>query len=157
MKRKSLAVCLIVIGIFLTSGMISAAHAVIPAVANFKVTVTQNEMGNISPYKTFIAQIHFKAMDATTGTVSGYCPVSGDGPMILAGSYIVVGTVVYVNLTVTQKHTTTWRDAGVMQLQLNSTTLSGSFYQTRVDFNASGTLASRVFQNKFAAGTIAKQ
>ncbi len=156
MQKKFLAVSFIVIGIFLASAVISSAHAALPSgTINFAVKVTANEKGAVS--KTFTATMHIKALDTTTGTVSGYCPatVSGDGPMIMSGNYILIGTILYINLSVTQKHNTAWRDAGVMQIAFTdpTTLLKGTFFQTRTDFN----ISTKAFENGFASGTIAKK
>jgi hypothetical protein len=153
MRKRFLPVGLMVLGVFLISGVLHSAHAALPAGDMcWKVTKTQSEKGLVNPAQTFTVRMHLKALDASMGAAYGYVTVPGDNPFILSGNYFKIGANIYLNMVISQKHTNTWRDSGTMQITLNASTLSGTFYEIRSDFDTK----AKVFDSGYSSGNITK-
>jgi hypothetical protein len=81
----------------------------------------------------------------------GYITVGTDGPFIMSGSGIMVGTELVFTLSESQQHTSiTWRDSGVMHVTINTSTQNGTFYDIGHDFDPD----TRQFDNRFTAGNL---
>jgi len=121
--------------------------------STWTISLTQNEDGPASGSATVTAAI--TRMGGTYYTMQGCIILPDDGPVILAGGGVLIGETLYLNLIATQSHTgSTWRDTGVWQVQLNKTTINGTFYEVGHDFLTSSSGPSRNFGNHFNMGTI---
>jgi hypothetical protein len=81
----------------------------------------------------------------------GYVTVGTDGPFVMSGSGIMVGTELVFTLSESQQHTSeTWRDSGVMHVTINTSTQNGTFYDIGHDFNT----GTREFDQRFTAGNL---
>ena len=72
-------------------------------------------------------------------SAQGVITVPGENPMILSGGLVINGNNVLMNLTTTHDHHPQegWRDSGIMQINLDLSSLSGSGWQIRTDYNTS--------------------
>jgi len=117
----------------------------------FAVQITEDHGGPVN--KAFVTKMHAVAQDKVHSTVSGVMQFPDDGPFVMTGMAVVQGKAIFVNLTVTQAHTSEpWKDSGIMQIRLNSTTMKGSIWTIGHDFDTQ----NRVFDSTYASGTIAK-
>ncbi len=82
----------------------------------------------------------------------GYVTPSGDGPFIISGSGVLIGNTLFFTLTESQRHTDTWRDGGVMHVEIDKTSQGGTFYDIGHDFDTKST--SRAFDQRYTAGTL---
>jgi hypothetical protein len=116
-------------------------------------SVTYNKHGTASGSFSMTGAI--TRMGGTYYTMQGYTILPNDGPLILAGGGVLIGETLYLNLTVAQQHTdNSWRDTGVLHLQLNKTTLNGTFYDVGHDFDTDSIGPSPVFDSRFETGTV---
>jgi hypothetical protein len=85
----------------------------------------------------------------------GYVIPSGDGPFVMSGSGFMNGSTLVFTLSESQQHTSeTWRDSGVMHIEVDKTNLSGTFYDIGTDFD---TGPARTFGNhRYTAGTLTR-
>ncbi|MDD2903048.1 MAG: hypothetical protein PHU44_11515 [Syntrophales bacterium] len=83
----------------------------------------------------------------------GYVTQGSDGPFVISGSGFMMGTTLIFTLCESQKHTDTWRDGGVMHVEIDKTTQGGTFYDIGHDFNIDA--GSRAFDQRYTAGTLA--
>jgi hypothetical protein len=109
-------------------------------------SVTENISGTV---KMAVTQ-----MGGNYVTVQGYLELPDDGPVILSGGGALISDTVYLTVTATQKHTDKNRDTEVMNIQLNKTTLNGTFYSVGSDFDVSTAGASPKFDTRFTSGTL---
>ena len=117
----------------------------------FDVRITEDEGGQVN--KAITAKMHAVALDQIQSTVSGVVQSPDDGPFVMTGMAVVQGKSIFINLTVTQAHPSEpWRDTGIMQIRLNSTTMKGSMWTIGHDFNTQ----NPIFDSTYASGTIAK-
>jgi len=124
--------------------------------STWTLTITMNEKGTYSEPPTGTITMAITRMGGTYYTVQGYIiPTDDDGPFILAGGGVLIGETFYLNLSGTQKHTDKPnRDTEIMQVQLNKTTLNGTFYSVGRDFNLNDAGPSPVWDSRFQAGTL---
>lgn len=82
----------------------------------------------------------------------GKVTILADNPFYLGGTGIPSGKYMIFNLTTTQAHKDAWRDTGIMQVKLNTTTtpMKGTFYEIGTDFN----VKTKTFDNHLTSGTI---
>ena len=75
-----------------------------------------------------------------------------DNPAFLHGMAVIVGQEVWISASITQDHapSSPWRDSSVIQLRLNSSTLSGTFWGIATDFRTS----DLTFDHTYGAGTV---
>jgi len=73
------------------------------------------------------------------------------GPFLMGGSGVLVGDTIEFTLTGSQKHMVSgWRDRAVMHLIVDKTTLNGTFYAIRRDFNTN----TQEWSQNFTSGTF---
>jgi hypothetical protein len=82
----------------------------------------------------------------------GYVTAGTDGPFIISGSGVLIGNTLVFTLSESQQHTDTWRDGGVMHVEIDKTNQGGTFYDIGHDFNTNA--GSRVFDQRYTAGTL---
>ncbi|HOV88384.1 MAG TPA: hypothetical protein PLM79_18665 [Syntrophobacteraceae bacterium] len=82
----------------------------------------------------------------------GKATIADENPYYLGGTGMPAGKYVILNLTGTQSHKDGWRDTGIMQIQLNTSTspMKGTFYEVGTDYD----LNSKTFGNHFSKGTL---
>jgi len=83
----------------------------------------------------------------------GYVIPGNEGPFIVSGSGVMIENTIFFTLSESQKHTDTWRDGGVMHVEIDKTTQGGTFYDIGHDFNTDS--GSRTFDQRYTAGTLA--
>jgi hypothetical protein len=121
--------------------------------STWTVSVTQNEHGTVSESATMTGAVPH--VGGAYYTMQGYANVHGDGPFILSGGGVLIGETLYLNLATAQLHTDNdWRDTGVMHVQLDKTTLNGTFYEVGHDFKLSSAGPSPSFDTRFTAVTL---
>ena len=157
MKKKA-AVCVFLVSLGLS---ILGAPAVVAAQylgeTIWTVSLTQDEYGPKSQTHTMTGAI--TRAGGAYYTMQGYTIVPGDEPLILSGGGVLIGETLYLNLTSSLLHTDSpedWRDSGVVQIQINKTTLNGTFYAVYHNFKLSSTGPSPIFGSGFAAGTVTR-
>lgn len=117
----------------------------------WSVTVTEKETGPISPPDTFLSKFDVVYLGGASYALQGKALPPGDNPAILAGTAHIIGSDVYMNLSLTQTHVSEpWRDTGAMQVKLSLPGLNGTFYEVGNDFNPS----TRTFGPHYSAGTV---
>ena len=123
--------------------------------STWTVTITIREDGNVSENISGSVKMAITQTGGNYYTVQGYIELPDDGPYIMAGGGALIGETIYLNLTTTQKHTDgNWRDTGMMQVQLNKTTLNGTFYEIGYDFDVGSAGDSPHFADRFTGGTL---
>jgi hypothetical protein len=96
-------------------------------------------------------------MGGTYYSFQGYVIQQDDDPFIMVGGGVLVGNILYLNMTGTIKHTgSDWRDTEVLQVQLDKTTLNGTFYSVSRDFDVSSAGPSPDFDSRFQSGTFTR-
>jgi len=83
-------------------------------------------------------------------------PTDGDGPCVLAGGGVLIGETLYLSLAGSQHHTdgSGNRDTDVIHVELDKTTLNGTFYGVGNDFNISPDHYG--YGDHFSAGTLTR-
>jgi hypothetical protein len=116
----------------------------------FTVHLTENEDG---PYdETETAAIHLKSVDANAIIMTGTLLPPSSGTIFLSGIGQVAGEVITFNVNFTKDALTkSKRQAGAMQMVLDKSTLSGSFWMI-----VQGYSTPSEFGNNYGAGTITR-
>jgi len=100
---------------------------------------------------TFLSRFDVQYLGGASYALQGKALPPGDNPVILAGTAHIIGSDVYMNLSLTQTHVSeAWRDTGAMQVRLSLPSLNGTFYEVGNDFNPS----TRTFGPHYSAGTV---
>jgi hypothetical protein len=123
--------------------------------STWTISITLREHGSVSESASMTGAI--TRMGGAYYSFQGYVDVQDDGPFILAGGGVLIGDILYLNLTGTQKHTgNDWRDTEILHAQLDKTTLTGTFYSVGQDFDASTAGTTQNFDTRFQAGTLTR-
>jgi hypothetical protein len=154
MKNNTVNLFLMLVAWTLCLGVNNLSAAQYLGETTWTVSKNQNEHGTVTPPQTFTFTGAITRMGTKNYTMQGYVNVPGDDPYIAGGDGVLIGNILYITLRISQKHTDTWRDTGVMQVQLNKNTLSGTFYEVRKDFDTSTIGISPMFSNAFSAGSL---
>ena len=157
MRGRSILLLVAIAFSLLTAFTVPTVQAQIPKGDQcWTVRVTQTEKGPV-PAATpmiFTVKMHIVPQDAFQATVSGFVNEPGNNPFILTGTAALVNSSIYLNLATSQAHRSEpWRDSGVMQAVLSPTTLGGTFWEIRNDYNTS----TRQFVHGYSAGTLTKK
>lgn len=100
--------------------------------------------------ETFLMRVGVTHMGDSYFTVQGTVDIPDDNPVIMNGSAVIVGSVVFFTINLSQDHSPdSWRDTGSGQFRLDLSTLNGTFWVNNFDFN----ITSREFDQGYAAGT----
>jgi hypothetical protein len=151
--QEALLVAVIALGIFCFSAGTGLAQVLPKGDVCWTVKKTQDENGTASG--SYLMKLHLvRSSDGTQITASGVVSPPDDNSVFLTGIGSMVGTKIYMNLTDTQFHKDTWRDTGVVQAQLNATTLNGTFFEIGHDFKTDAT--DRKFDQRFSAGKLTR-
>ena len=81
--------------------------------------------------------------------LQGIAEPADDNPFIFGGTARLVGSEFLMTMNGSQEHTDSWRDTGTLHMCLDTKTLSGTFWQNRLDYNES----TREFDKGYASGT----
>jgi hypothetical protein len=123
--------------------------------STWTLSITLREHGPVSESASMTGAI--TRMGGTYYSFQGYVNVQDDGPFILAGGGVLIGDILYLNLTGTQKHTgNDWRDTEVLHAELDKTTLNGTFFSVGHDFDVSTAGTTQNFDTRFQAGTLTR-
>jgi hypothetical protein len=123
--------------------------------STWTLSITLREHGPVSESASMTGAI--TRMGGTYYSFQGYVSLPDDGPFILAGGGVLIGDILYLNLTGTQKHTDNdWRDTEVLHAQLDKITLNGTFYSVGQDFDANTAGTTQNFDIRFQAGTLTR-
>jgi hypothetical protein len=154
MKRGTVVLVIMAAVWLLLLGAPGQAAAQFLGQSTWTVSIAQDEKGPVSN-KSFTMTGAVTRLGGTYYAMQGYVILPDDGPFMLAGGGVLIGEALFLTLTTSQLHTDSpWRDTGVMQVQLNKTTLSGTFYEVGHDFRADSSGPSPVFDSRFTAGTV---
>lgn len=116
---------------------------------NYTVTDTTTDL--VLP-ATFVMTTDIVKMGTASYSLIGYLSVPDDNPVIFSGVGQFIGSTLYLSLIGSQNHLTGgWRDSSVFHAEINTSTLSGTFYDVGNDFNA--TTRARD-SSRYSAGTI---
>lgn len=151
-KGKAVFLFLALFAFQLVSAMVAppAAAQGVPDTLCLSVTLTENEAGPLPTPKKFKMNVRLATVNGTYFTIWGKVTVPQDGAFYVGGTGILETTWLTMNLTTSQKHTDAWRDAGIMQVKFNVSTLRGSFYEIANSFDTQ----NRVFDPMFSAGSL---
>lgn len=152
MRKTLLWMGLVVSGILLLSGALNSVQAAALPSGDICWTITQTQTEKGSSSQSFTLKMHLVASDTTIGTACGLVSVSGDNPSIISGTYFKSGSYIYMNLVMTQKHTDSERECGILQAKVSASSLGGTFFMIRNDFDTS----AKTFEDGYSSGTLVK-
>lgn len=116
----------------------------------WNLKITENETGPV-PTQTYLMKMHIAPIgNGTTASLTGKVIVSDDNSPLLTGIATVSSTMISGNLVGTQIHTGTSRDTSIIRMNMNPTTLSGTFYEVGHDFDR----GNHTFDERFTAGRL---
>lgn len=118
------------------------------------ITITMRENGIVTENMSGTVKMAVTQMGGNYVTVQGYLELPDDGPVILSGGGALINDTVHLTVIASQKHTDNNRDTEVMNIQLNKTTLNGTFYSVGNDFDVSTAGNSPEFDTRFSSGTL---
>jgi hypothetical protein len=76
-----------------------------------------------------------------------------NGPVLFTGGGVMIGDNLIFTLTQTQEHTdSSWRDGAVIQITIDKSTQSGTFYSVGHSFNKT----TRTYGQYYGAGTVTR-
>jgi hypothetical protein len=144
---------LLILAIMLIANWTGISDAAIAGEDDYcwNVRITQDETGPVTA-PLMLVKLHIVPIgNGTTAIMNGRINIVGDAPFMLNGVAAVGATFITANLTSSQKHTTNgWRDTGVMQVNINNSTMNGTFYEVGNDFDST----NHVFGPHYASGTL---
>ncbi len=160
MKVKSIAGSIMAAVVFILGLNISQALAGnsfnFLGETTWTVTINETYQNNVPIGTTFTMTGAISKLGGNYYLFQGYVLNSGDGPFLLAGSGVLNGGVLYLTLNTSQQHTDSQtdsnRDTGVMHVQVDPSTLSGTFYEVGHDFDR----VPHAFSERFTAGTVTR-
>ena len=155
---KKGTVSLVIMGVvgLLLLGAPSPGAAQYLGETTWTISKTQNEHGAVSPAQTFTLKGAITRMGGAYYTLQGYVDASPDGPFIVSGGGVLIGNLLYLTLSGSQKHTDPWRDTAVMHVEVDKGTLNGSFSSVMHDFDTATAGLNPIFDSSFAAGTFTR-
>lgn len=116
---------------------------------NLTITDTTTDTPILS---TFVLTTDIVKMGTASYSLIGYVTDPGDNPAIFSGVGQFIGSTLYLSLIGSQNHLIGgWRDSSVLHAEINTSTLSGTFYDVGNDFNA--TTRARD-SSRYTAGTV---
>jgi hypothetical protein len=158
MKVKPIAVSIMAAAVFILGLNISQALAGnsfnFLGETTWTVTINETYNNNVTIGTTFPMTGAISKVGGNYYLFQGFVQNSGDGPFLLAGSGVLNGGVLYLTLNSSQQHTDSQtdsnRDTGVMHVQVDPSTLNGTFYEVGHDFDR----VPHAFSERFTAGTV---
>jgi hypothetical protein len=115
----------------------------------WSVSKTENEQGP-DPEGPFIMRAGVTYVGGGYYTLQGIIQTPEPDPFIFGGTATVVGSKIYITINGSQDHSTNnWRDSGVMKIQLDSSTLGGTWWTNYMTFNT----VTHVAEINYSAGT----
>ncbi len=109
---------------------------------------TEDDHGSTD--ETYLTRIGVTHMGGSYCILQGIIEVPDDNRFILDGTAVIIGNEVFITMNGSQDHSPDpWRDTDIIQMRLNLSTLNGTFWGNRLDFNTS----TREFDHGYAAGT----
>jgi len=148
MKKSGLVILMILAALVLAWGTRAEAQTFLGEFC-WQITGTENESGPIPP-ETALARMGVTYLGGSYYLLQGIAN-SPDGPVILNGTGIFYGSQVLMSLSLSQDHTPFdhWRDSSIIQMTLNASSLSGTWWDVGNSFN----LTTRTFLPMYGAGT----
>jgi hypothetical protein len=155
---KKTVVCAFLVSLGLS---ILGAPAVVAAQylgeTTWTMTKTQDKNGPVIPPKAFTCTGAITRMGGVYYTMQGYGGnASAGGNPIFTGGGVLIGNLLYLTLSYSQLQTSTVRETGVIHLELDKTTLNGTFSDVAHNFDISTEGPNPVFSDFFAAGTLTR-
>jgi hypothetical protein len=149
MKKSGLAILMILAALVLAWGTRAEAQTFLGEFC-WQMTGTENETGPIIPPETALARMGVTYLGGSYYLLQGIAN-STDGPVILNGTGIFYGSQVLMSLSLSQDHTPIgpWRDSSTVQVTLNASSLSGTWWDVGSSFNPT----TRTFGPMYGAGT----
>jgi hypothetical protein len=121
--------------------------------ATWTISADHRESGPISP-QTFTMTGAITHVGGAYYAMQGYVSPPDEGPFIISGSGVLIGDTIFMTLGTSQQHRDYNRDTGVMHVELNQTSLGGTFYEVGHDFDTSSAGANPVFDSRYTSGTV---
>ena len=121
------------------------------------MTKNQDQNGSVIPPKALTFTGAITRMGGVYYTMQGYGGNgSAEGNPIFTGGGVLIGNLLYLTLSYSQLQSSTVRETGVIHLELDKTTLNGTFSDVAHNFDISTEGPNPVFSNFFAAGTLTR-
>ena len=114
------------------------------------VTLNVTEDDDGPKNETVVFKMQFNPVKTGYGIVHSYFKPPDSGPIVMGGTYQSVGTSLFMNLMVTQKVSSSEREAEVVQVTINKSTLKGSFFSIGQEFDRS----TRRYNQNYSSGTV---
>ena len=157
---KKGTVSLVIMGVvgLLLLGAPSPGAAQYLGETTWTISKTQNEHGEVSPPQTKTLTGAITRMGGPYYTMQGYVDLAPDGPFIVSGGGVLIGSMLYLTLSVSQQHAApnTSSDTAVMHVELNQAALTGSFFIVWHAFDTSTAGLNPIFNSYFTAGTLTR-
>ena len=151
-KKMVVCVFLVFVGLLIL-GAPTVVAAQYLGETTWTMTKTQDNNGPVIPPKAHTYTGAITRMGGVYYTMQGGNG-SPDGNPIFTGGGVLIGNLLYLTLSYSQLQTSTVRETGVMQLELDKTTLNGNFFAVAKNFDISTEGPNPVFLDFFAAGTV---
>jgi hypothetical protein len=153
-KKEKVALAIMGLMWLLLLGTPSPGAAQYLGETTWTVSLTQDEHGAKTETLSMTGAI--TRMGGAYYAMQGYVNVPNDGPVILAGSGVLIGEYLYLNLTSTQYHPDNWRNTGVVQVQMNRSNLNATFYEVGNSFDLGSIGPSPTFGSYFTVGSLTR-
>lgn len=128
------------------------------------VTITERETGTLETPQTISMNGAISKLGTNYYLFQGYAQIPQDNPFFLAGGGTLVTLpgattqTLVLTLNTSQLHTdspgSSERDTGIMHVEINPSTLGGTFYEIGHDFNRAATPTPSFDPPRFTAGSL---
>jgi hypothetical protein len=119
---------------------------------SWSVTITQNTSDPGLVGQSFPVTGGITRLGDNYYLFQGYVAPPDDNPFVLSGGGVLLNGQLILTLNTSQNHTDTWRDGGLMQVNVSQDTLNGSLYEIGHDYNT----GSGQYDQRFTAATLAR-
>jgi hypothetical protein len=152
--RAAVRVLLVSFGLLMLAGSAVFAAPQYLGETTWTITNTQDKHGSVNPPESGTLKGSITRVGGAYYTMQGYVGQAPDGPSVGSGGGVLIGNLLYLTLSISQKYADTNREIGVVHLELDKNTLSGTFYQVARSFDTATAGPSPVFTDHFSGGTV---
>lgn len=100
---------------------------------------------------TFLTRVRVTYMGGADYLIQGVVTISNNNPVILDGTGVIVGNEIFITLNTTRDDSSGLkREGALLQMRLDISTLSGTFWNISDEFNT----VTREFDHSYSAGTV---
>jgi len=156
MQKVAVGLIIMVFSWLLVIGLPELGVAQYLGETTWTVTKTHDKHGVINPPKIFTLKGAITRMGGPYYTMQGYIDVSPDGPFILSGGGVLIGSTLFLTLSGSQKHVDTTRDTSIWHVELNHVSLNGSLFDVGHDFDTATEGPNPIFDSAFAEATLTR-